>query len=58
MPFAGLLTSPVAPAAVHSMMGGHGRVYVQGYGGSFSTERQMLPFLAAQLIWGAMKHLH
>ena len=35
MPFAGLLTSPVAPAApaaVNSMMGGHGMVYVPGYG--------------------------
>ncbi|DBA92403.1 TPA: hypothetical protein ACH3X1_002642 [Trebouxia sp. C0004] len=34
-PFAGLLTSPAAappPPAVHGMMGGHGMIYVPGYG--------------------------
>ncbi|DBA96993.1 TPA: hypothetical protein ACH3X3_012918 [Trebouxia sp. C0006] len=34
-PFAGLLTSPAAappPPAVHGMMGGHGNIYVPGYG--------------------------
>jgi len=35
VPFAGLLTSPAAappPPAVHGMMGGHGMIYVPGYG--------------------------